>query len=125
MYLYISCYYGPNERNVYGRRFKSYLIPWISLVGMQVIMWGQVSFLGHFIGILVGMAFCYRLLGCFLPSPEWISACEEWNCVKAVRSKVRFVEIDSGNIATEGFKFGIRRDGLDFERIQEAELSVV
>lgn len=92
---------------------------------MQILMWGQISFIGHFIGILLGIAYCYKLLGCFLPSVSWIRACEEWTITSAIRNKVKFVEIDSGNIATDGFKFGLKRDELEFERIQESEMSVV
>eukprot|EP00026_Physarum_polycephalum_P012451 Phypoly_transcript_12760.p1 GENE.Phypoly_transcript_12760~~Phypoly_transcript_12760.p1 ORF type:complete len:217 (+),score=11.92 Phypoly_transcript_12760:425-1075(+) len=64
--LTIECHNNDGMRNFFGFSFPSRLYPWISLFIIQ-LLFGNVSFLGHLSGILVGYLYVYNLLDALIP----------------------------------------------------------
>jgi membrane associated rhomboid family serine protease len=60
------------DRSVFGLfRVPTRLYPWVLLILMQLVL-GNVSFLGHLSGILVGVLHVGRMLSPILPSHEYV-----------------------------------------------------
>lgn len=92
-YMTLLCAFGPAQRRIFCiPGIKSRLIPWVFLLFSQLVA-PNVSFLGHFTGIIVGYFLEYKLLGMFLPSYAWISASNDWAIVKWLQIKAKFIPI--------------------------------
>lgn len=62
----IECHNNDGARNIFGFAFPARLYPWITLFFIQMFF-GNVSFLGHLSGILVGYLYVFKILDPVVP----------------------------------------------------------
>jgi rhomboid domain-containing protein 1 len=92
-YLTLLCAFGPAQRRLFCLPgIKSRLIPWVFLLFSQLVA-PNVSFLGHFTGIIVGILLENRLLGILLPSYAWLEASSDWAVIRWLEAKAKWIPV--------------------------------
>eukprot|EP00742_Colponemidia_sp_Colp-10_P008553 GILJ01009270.1.p1 GENE.GILJ01009270.1~~GILJ01009270.1.p1 ORF type:complete len:330 (+),score=11.71 GILJ01009270.1:42-1031(+) len=69
-----------NSRVLFGFQIPVALYPWVLLFISQIIV-PNASFLGHFLGIVMGFGLVYGFVGFFLPLPSWCRWLEDLSCL--------------------------------------------
>eukprot|EP00611_Tribonema_gayanum_P023843 TRINITY_DN50_c0_g1_i1.p1 TRINITY_DN50_c0_g1~~TRINITY_DN50_c0_g1_i1.p1 ORF type:complete len:193 (+),score=42.04 TRINITY_DN50_c0_g1_i1:1062-1640(+) len=65
-------------------RVPTKLYPWALMIVLQVMMKGEVSFMGHLAGAIVGILHTYGLTAPLLPSKQMLCDMEEWPGISAM-----------------------------------------